>query len=96
MEGYRVQSCPFRKRRGKDGTRQRSLLVCQPLSAALTPWAFALVNVRAVGSINVSTVAASELVNPLQVIGSGQASISDYNLSVPVDVPRFDLSLGLV
>jgi hypothetical protein len=52
-------------------------------------------DIGAIGSINVSTVAASEFVNPLQVIGSRQASISDYNLSVPVDVPRLDLRLGL-
>jgi hypothetical protein len=54
------------------------------------------VNIRAVGSINMPTVAASELIYPLQVIGSGQACIPDYNLSVPVDVPRLKLRLGLM
>ncbi len=49
-------------------------------------------NIRAVRSIHMPTVAASELINPLQMISSGQAGVSDYNLSVSVDVPWFNLS----
>jgi hypothetical protein len=62
----------------------------QSLSATLAVRTFAFVNIGAVGSINVPAVAASDLIYPLQVIGTRQACISDYNLSVPVDVSRLD------
>lgn len=72
------------------------LFECQSRLALLTSWAFPLVNIRAISSINVTAVTAPELVDFLKVIGSGRSCVSNHHLPIPVDVSRLNLSLDLL
>lgn len=53
-------------------------------SPALTPWAFTLVNVRAVRAIVVAAFATRELVDVLRGIRSGLPCVPHYHLAVPI------------
>src|SRR5258708_5947938 len=60
----------------------------KPRSTTLATRAQAQMNIGAVCSVDMATGGAAKLVHRLQMVGAGQAGVTDHDLSVPVHIAR--------